>query len=60
MVIAFRPNSQIAYPIPSAGAFTAALAVREAGLAGAPKPRLLDRVRETIRARHYSHRTEKA
>jgi hypothetical protein len=60
MAIAFRSNSQIAYPIPSAGAFTAALAVREAGLAGAPKPRLLDRVRETIRARHYSHRTEKA
>ena len=47
-------------PIPSAGAFTATLAVRETGLAGAPKPRLLDRVRETIRARHYSHRTEKA
>jgi hypothetical protein len=60
MAIAFRSNSQIAYRIPSAGAFTAALAVREAGLAGAPKPRLLDRVRETIRARHYSHRTEKA
>jgi integrase len=60
MSIAFRSNSQIAYPIPFAGAFTPALAVREAGLAGAPKPRLLDRVRETIRARHYSHRIEKA
>ena len=34
--------------------------VREAGPVGAPKPRLLDRVRETVRARHYSRRTEKA
>jgi Phage integrase, N-terminal SAM-like domain len=38
----------------------AALAVRETGTAGAPKPRLLDRVRDAIGARHYSHRTEKA
>jgi site-specific recombinase XerD len=27
---------------------------------GPPPPRLLDRVRDTIRARHYSRRTEKA
>ena len=27
---------------------------------GPPKPRLLDRVRQAIRTRHYSHRTEKA
>jgi len=32
--------------------------VREAGSIDAPKPRLLDRVREAIRARHYSRRTE--
>ncbi len=37
-----------------------ALAVRETGQAGPPKPRLLDRVREAIRTRHYSRRTEKA
>jgi integrase len=60
MAIAIRSNGQISYPFLSAGAFTAALAVREAGPAGAPKPRLLDRVREAIAARHYSHRTEKA
>ena len=60
MAIAIRSNSQISYPILSADAFTATLAVREAGAAGAPKPRLLDRVREAIRARHYSRRTEKA
>jgi integron integrase len=27
---------------------------------GPPRPRLLDRVREALRTRHYSHRTEKA
>jgi len=34
--------------------------VREAGPPAVPKPRLLDRVREAVRARHYSRRTEKA
>lgn len=35
-------------------------AVHEAPPTGWPEPRLLDRVREAIRARHYSRRTEKA
>ena len=48
MAIAIRSNGQISYPFLSAGAFTAALAVRETGPAGAPKPRLLDRVREAM------------
>src|SRR5438552_5771839 len=34
--------------------------VREPGPPAPPRPRLLDRVREAIRARHYSRRTEKA
>ena len=34
--------------------------VCEGGIAPAPPPRLLDRVRAAIRARHYSQRTEKA
>jgi integrase len=34
--------------------------VREARPPDAPKPRLLDRVREALRARHYSPRTEEA
>jgi integron integrase len=34
--------------------------MREATAGGAPRPRLLDRVRDAIRARHYSRRTEKA
>jgi integrase len=37
-----------------------ALAVREAPTREYPKPRLLDRVREALRARHYSRRPEKA
>ena len=34
--------------------------VREASTPVAPKPRLLDRVREALRIRHYSRRTEQA
>jgi hypothetical protein len=41
-------------------AWASAPLVREVGPAASPKPRLLDRVREAIRARHYSRRTEKA
>jgi len=58
--VALRSSSGCSYPILSAGALTATLAVREAGPLVAPKPRLLDRVREAIRTRHYSRRTEKA
>jgi hypothetical protein len=54
-----RQSDSISYPTSPEGAFTA-LTVREVGPVGAPKPRLLDRVREAIRARHYSRRTEKA
>jgi integron integrase len=54
-----RQSPLISYPASPEGAFTAP-AVCEVGPAGVPKPRLLDRVRETIRARHYSRRTEKA
>src|SRR6059036_1681215 len=54
-----RSSTAISYSVASRGAVVATLAVREAGPAGAPKPRLLDRVREAVRARHYSRRTEK-
>ena len=60
MALAIRSNSKISYSILSAGAFTATLAVRETSPAHAPKPRLLDQVREAVRAGHYSRRTEKA
>jgi len=47
----------IAYPVDDG---QRANAVHEALPPEAPKPRLLDRVRGAIRARHYSRRTEKA
>jgi integron integrase len=50
----------VSYPALSPDAQTPSLAVRETGPGDAPKPRLLDRVRHAIRARHYSRRTEKA
>ncbi len=58
--VALRSSSRWSYPVLSAGALAGALAVHEAGPAGAPKARLLDHVREAIRTRHYSRRTEKA
>src|SRR3989454_3569569 len=44
------------YPVPAFAPWIA----REASTPPPPRPRLLDRVREAIRARHYSRRTEKA
>ena len=43
MVIAIRSNSQISYPILSAGAFRATLAGQTGFTDGAPKPGLLSR-----------------
>jgi len=48
------------YPALVDDAVATTLAVRETGPVGAPKPRLLDQVRQAILARHYSRRTEKA
>jgi hypothetical protein len=45
------------YPISTAAC---TLSVREPDSDRAPKPRLLDRVRGAVRARHYSRRTEEA
>ena len=58
-MVALRSSNRIAYPIWSGGGVTATLAVREVRLGGAPKPRLLDLVREAVRTRHFSRRTEK-
>ena len=46
--------------VPCASGRRHALAFHEGGPAEAPKPRLLDRVRAALRARHYSRRTEDA
>ena len=48
----------LAYPV--GGWPSRAPVVRESPPPDAPKPRLLDRVRQAIRARHYSRRTEEA
>ena len=53
-------SSGSGYTPASAGMPARPLAVRETGQMGPPKPRLLDRVREAVRSRHYSRRTEKA
>jgi integron integrase len=58
--VALRSTSGWSYPVLPARARSGAIGVHEAGPVGAPKPRLLDRVREAVRTRHYSHRTEKA
>src|SRR5947208_5783064 len=50
----------LSYLLLSEDTLAATHRVREAGPGGAPKPRLLDPVRETVRARHYSRRTEDA
>jgi integrase len=59
-MVALRSRGPISYPASAGGAFAATRCVREVGPATAPKPRLLDRVREAVRIRHYSRRTEKA
>jgi len=45
---------------PNAMTSSAQPAAHISSLSGAPKPRLLDQVRQAIRTRHYSHHTEKA
>jgi integrase len=58
-MVVLQPRPPILYA-PGAGRSPAsAWIVRETGGADAPKPRLLDRLRQAVRARHYSHRTEK-
>jgi integrase len=55
------PSSQgVVYATAPARTLGGRLFVCEAGPDEAPKPRLLDRVRQAIAARHYSRRTEKA
>jgi integron integrase len=57
--VALPSSRSFAYP--TAQESTAlARRVAETDPTGAPKPRLLDRVRATSRARHFSRRTEKA
>jgi integron integrase len=59
-MITARPITSIAYPAGPRETPAPSLLVRERGPADAPRRKLLDRVRDAIRARHYSRRTEKA
>jgi hypothetical protein len=54
------PASPVLYPRVQDLEPTWWLMVRETGPVESPKPRLLDRVRESLRTHHYSRRTEKA
>ena len=59
--VALRSTCSFSYPTAAeSSALAFAFRVGEADPTGARKPRLLDRVRAAIRARHYSRRTEKA
>ena len=59
--VALRSIRTLSYPTCAESSDLAvALRVAEADPASVPTPRLRDRVRAAIRARHYSRRTEKA
>jgi integron integrase len=58
-MVATEPHATLRYAAVSSSARRRWLA-REAGPPALPKPRLLDRVRAAVRARHFSHRTEEA
>src|SRR5437867_499539 len=57
-MVVFRSSGLISYYAGSGGLTAPTRVLRETGPADAPKPRLLDRVRGALRARHYSRRTE--
>src|SRR5437667_10252582 len=59
-MIGLPSSRHISYATAWERAPSAGLAVHEAGPPASPKRRLLDRVRDAVRARHYSRRTEKA
>jgi hypothetical protein len=58
-MVTLQLRTAVSYAAVIDGPDVAAFAVRETTPAAAPKPRLLDRVREAIRTRHDSRRTEK-
>ena len=59
-MVALCPRRRLRYALASEHPLGVKLRVREPGSRETPKPRLLDRVRQAIEARHYSRRTEKA
>ena len=59
-MVALCPSRHVVYAVAPKDTLGARLLLRETSPAEAPRPRLLDRVRQAIVARHYSRRTEKA
>ena len=59
-MVALSSSRGVVYATASARTLDGRLFVCEADPDDASKPRLLDRVRQAIAARHYSRRTEKA
>lgn len=58
-MVGLRSSGPVPYPAVAGEPLASTFVARETGPGGPPKPRLPDRVREAIRARHYSRRTEK-
>ena len=58
-MVALQSSGPVRYAARTGEPLASIFVARETGPGGPPKPRLLDRVREAIRARHYSRRTEK-
>ena len=59
-MVALCPSPRVVYAVAPEHTLGARPLLRETRPAEAPRPRLLDRVREAIRTRPYSRRTEKA
>jgi integron integrase len=59
-MVTLRAHAPLSYAAPRGCAEDRTFVVRETSEPGPPKPRLLDRVRLALRARHGSRRTEKA
>jgi site-specific recombinase XerD len=59
-MVTLQVHVPVSYPPVTGLADARAFAVRETTPPGPPKPRLLDRVRQALQARHGSRRTEKA
>ncbi len=59
-MVTLQLHVPVSYPPVTGLADARAFAVRETTPPGPPKPRLLDRVRQALQARHGSRRTEKA
>ncbi len=59
-MVTLQLHTSVWYPPATGIADVRGFTVRETTQTGPPKPRLLDRVRHALQARHGSRRTEKA